>query len=179
MGSVINRTTYEYLESVNSPSYPTADWLHNPDVSALASVPREYWIVDGSEVREMTAAEKDSGHLSAHKAEKCAAIDAKTDELIAQGFVYSDKTFSLSANAQKRIMGIHQVRDDASLSYPVKWNTIDDADALELADSAAVHSFYLTALGTYRGHVDGGTSLKDQVRAASTVAAVDAITDSR
>ncbi len=179
MGSVINKSTYEYRESVHSPDYPTADWLHNPDVSALSEVPREFWIVDGSTVREMTEAEKNSNCLASCKAAKCAAIDSRTDELIAQGFTYSSKTFSLSDAAQNRIMGTHQVRDDAALTYPLKWNTIDDLDALELADSAAVHSFYLAALGTYRGHVDGGTSLKDQVRAATTHAAVEAITDSR
>ncbi len=179
MGSVINRTTYEYLESVNSPDYPTGDWLHNPDVSALSAVPREYWIVDGEAVREMTTGEKDSNHLAAHKAEKCLAIDARTDALIAAGFVYSSKTFSLSDAAQNRLMGIHQVRDDAATTYPIRWNTLDDGDVLELADSAAVHSFYLQALGTYRAHVDGGTALKDQVRAAATIAEVDAVTDSR
>ena len=35
MANVINRTTYEYLESVNTPDYSEVDWLHDPDVSAL------------------------------------------------------------------------------------------------------------------------------------------------
>jgi hypothetical protein len=179
MASVIHRTTYQYLESVNSPDYPTGTWLHNPDTSGLSEVPREFWIVDGETVREMTAAEKDANCLANCKIAKCAAIDARSDELIVAGFVHSSKTFSLSDAAQNRIMAVHQVRDDASLDYPIVWNTIDDLDTLSLADSAAVHAFYLAALDTYRGHVDGGTSLKDQVRAASTHAAVQAITDSR
>ncbi len=179
MANVLNRTTKQYLESVNTPDYPTEDWIINPDLSSVSGVDKKYWFLDGDTVREMTAAEKDAAYLSTAKTEKCGAIDLRTVELISAGFVYSSKTFSLSDAAQHKLMGIHQIRDDAGTSYPIKWNTIDDTDVISLADSAAVHSFYTQAVSTYRGHVDGGTSLKDQVRAATTVAGVEAITDSR
>lgn len=60
MANVIHRTTFEYRESVNSPDYPEVDWLHDPDVSALASVERKYWKVVGDTVVEMSQAEKDA-----------------------------------------------------------------------------------------------------------------------
>lgn len=50
--------THTYLESVNTPEYPTADWLINPDVSALSAVPRKHWKVSGASVVEMSVAEK-------------------------------------------------------------------------------------------------------------------------
>lgn len=50
--------TYTYLESVNTPDYPTADWLINPDVSSLSAVPRKHWKVSGSSVVEMNVSEK-------------------------------------------------------------------------------------------------------------------------
>jgi hypothetical protein len=51
MASVINKnpnpTTlqYTYLDSVNTPDYDPAYWLHNPDVHDLVNseVPRKYW----------------------------------------------------------------------------------------------------------------------------------------
>lgn len=113
------------------------------------------------------------------KAAKFASIDARTDELIASGFTFASKQFSLSQAAQSRLMGINQVRDDENVTYPIKWNTIDDSDTYSIPDSATVLSFYLTAVGTYRTHVDSGTALKDQVRAATTVAEVDAVVDNR
>ena len=118
-------------------------------------------------------------YLNRAKSIKFGAIDDKTSALIGAGFTFSSKQFSLSVEAQCRIIGIHQVRDDAAVTYPIKWNTKSDNDYLELADSATVHNFYLTALGTYRAHVDSGTTLKDEVRAATTVTAVDAIVDNR
>jgi len=110
---------------------------------------------------------------------KCAGIDHRTLELIAQGFVFAGKTFSLSQAAQSRLLGINQVRDNPAVTYPINWNTIDDSDVYPVPDSATLFSFYLTAMGTYRAHVDSGTTLKDQVRAATTKAEVEAIIDPR
>jgi len=61
MGAVLNRTTKEYLTSVNEPDFPVAQWVINPDVLALqlAGVPTRYWkILPGDIVVEMNAAEK-------------------------------------------------------------------------------------------------------------------------
>lgn len=66
MASVFNKTTNQYLESVNTPDYDPVDWIINPDVSALKNqnVPRQYWkAVESSpgvwEVVEFTAEEKE------------------------------------------------------------------------------------------------------------------------
>ena len=63
MANVIKKTpnskgVYEYRKSVNTPDYPTADWLIDPDVSALSAIPRRHWKVSGSSVVEMSSAEK-------------------------------------------------------------------------------------------------------------------------
>jgi len=60
MSNVINRTTKQYKESVNTPDYPVADWIINPDLSALTSVPEKYWKIVGDDVVEMTQTEKDT-----------------------------------------------------------------------------------------------------------------------
>lgn len=46
MGFVLNKTTKELIESVNTPDYPTSDWVIDPDLSTVDGVPRKYWKVD-------------------------------------------------------------------------------------------------------------------------------------
>ena len=113
------------------------------------------------------------------KAAKIAAIDERTAELIANGFVYASKPFSLSLPAQSKMIGTHQIKDHPALAYPLKWNTKDDDDAYELQDAAELDAFYLTGLATIRSYLDSGTALKDLVRAAATVADVNAVEDLR
>ena len=65
MADVIKRTanadgTHEYRKSVNTPDFPTADWLVNPDLSGVAAVPERHRKVVGETVVEMTQAEKDA-----------------------------------------------------------------------------------------------------------------------
>ena len=104
-------------------------------------------------------------------------IDEKTDSLIAAGFTYNTKTFSLSANAQLTWLGMYTSRVD--LSYPVTVNTIDDADTESLTDANEVAAFYAAGLAQIRTHLDSGTALKQQVTAATDTAGVDAVVDNR
>jgi len=46
MASVLNRTTMEFLRSANTPDFPVADWIINPDLSAVTGQPQKYWIID-------------------------------------------------------------------------------------------------------------------------------------
>jgi hypothetical protein len=59
MANVLNRTTgnsgvypyaKDYRTSVNDPDYPTADWIHNPDLSAVAGFDSIYWDISGDSV---------------------------------------------------------------------------------------------------------------------------------
>jgi hypothetical protein len=72
MAIVVNKTTFDVLESQNTPDFPTSDWVINPaSLAALiaGSVPKRYWKVDPGppeDVIEMTAPEKvavDTGPL--------------------------------------------------------------------------------------------------------------------
>lgn len=60
MANVINRTTLEYLTSVNTPDYPTGSWIINPDLSALTNVPSKYWKVVADSVLQMNTTEKNA-----------------------------------------------------------------------------------------------------------------------
>jgi len=117
--------------------------------------------------------------LLEYKNRKFKDIDDRTGELISKGFQFAGKVFSLSLNAQAKMMGLNQVRSEPEVVYPIRWNTKDDNDYYDLVNADAVRAFYLTGVGTYRAHVDAGTVFKDLVRNASSIPEVDAIVDNR
>jgi hypothetical protein len=117
--------------------------------------------------------------LDEYKKLRYCEIDVRTGELISQGFVYQSKIFSLSTSAQTNILALDSTRDDPALTYPIKYNTIDDSDSYDVVDSTDLHNMYLTALATKKGHLDSGTVLKTSIRDAATKADVDAIIDNR
>jgi len=59
MANVINKTDGRILRSVNTPDYPTEDWIINPDnLEDMHQVPRHYRVSSGNTVREATVGEK-------------------------------------------------------------------------------------------------------------------------
>lgn len=50
MADVLNRTTKQYLQSVNTPDFDPADWIINPDLTAVAGQPVRYWLIAGDTV---------------------------------------------------------------------------------------------------------------------------------
>lgn len=58
MASVLNRTTKEYRDSVNTPDFPALDWIINPDLSAVRGFDSRYWIITGDAVSLMSPAER-------------------------------------------------------------------------------------------------------------------------
>ena len=48
MAHVFNRTTGEFRPSVNTPDFPVADWVINPDLVAVAGQPVRYWFIPGT-----------------------------------------------------------------------------------------------------------------------------------
>lgn len=81
MGNVWNKTTKAFLSSVNTPEYDPAQWLLNPPgASALiaAGVPASEWIEDpAGSVRQMTTGEKDAALLGAKKYGKIMLLKSK------------------------------------------------------------------------------------------------------
>lgn len=121
----------------------------------------------------------DRKHLPTVKDRKYKAIDSKTKQIISKGFLWEGEYHSLSDNAQRTLLGLDQLRNDPAMVYPVKVNSLDDTADAVLTNAAEVHAFFLAAMGTFRSIWDAGTALKDQVRAATTVDAVNAVKDAR
>lgn len=183
MAAVLHRNTLEFHASAHTPHYSPATWIHNPDLSAVEGVPKEHWKIDGDAVVEMDQGEKDTvavGKFAAQVRAKFREIDGKTERLIDAGFEYppaSGQFFSLSTHAQITLLGADTNRE--VLTYPVTFNTKDDDGELEIADKAAMNAFFLSAMVAVRSHLDTGTVLKAQVRAATEKSGLDAIADDR
>jgi len=155
-----------------------------------SSEPTQCPINNGHEVREnsLTLLEQDVKenidsyldlNLEDYKKLRYKEIDARTVELIDQGYVYKTKIFSLSSNAQTNILALDSTRDEPSLTYPIIYNTIDDNESYSIIDSTDLHNMYMTALGTKKIHLDSGTNLKNSIRDAVSEEAVDSIIDNR
>jgi len=126
-------------------------------------------------------AESAARQLASRKMNKCAEIDGRTSDLIAEGFTHAGIVFSLSANAQSYWTNLYQARAifTATGGYPLRVNALDDSESYAVPDEADVEALYVAALGAVSGALGRGTFLKDSVRAAVTVEDVDAIQDTR
>lgn len=116
--------------------------------------------------------------LKIAKREKCLEIDLRTQSLIAQGFSYGGKILSLSDNAQRYYLGL--AIGAQMLTYPITVNALNDLDGTVTLNSAnEALACYTVAMGTVAAHLGSGTALKSQVRAATSLVDLGAITDSR
>jgi len=118
--------------------------------------------------------------ISVHELEqakivKKKAIDDRTDQLIEEGFVYDNETFSFSKGAQLNWIGLEVKK--SSLTWPVNVSTKENGEySLAQADLGA---FTDVGMATKQAHLDSGRALKQSVNSATTVAAVEAVEDNR
>ena len=120
----------------------------------------------------------DSNELKRLKKAKMAAIDVKTEKIITiTGFDFGGEHFDLEIIDQINYMGVHGGRDN--LTYPFELPNASYTARHALQNSAEVHSFYMTAVGTVKAIREGGWTLKESIVACTTVAEVEAIEDNR
>jgi hypothetical protein len=117
--------------------------------------------------------------LEAYKLQIFEEINERTAELIEGGYSYSGFNFSLSDRAQTNILALYSTKDDPVLSYPIKFNTIDDLNTFDAVNASEIANMYYSALATKKGYLDSGTVLKEQIRNATTQTEVDSISDNR
>jgi hypothetical protein len=139
--------------------------------------------IESGLLRIMTDTEiNDASLLDMLKTNRYQMVDARTKELIAQGFEFpasSGKIISMSVESQMRILGCEVAKDFPEMTYPIEWQTMDDNDYVSIADSATMHGMFLTGLGTLRARIDSGTAIKQSLADATTKTALDAIHDTR
>jgi hypothetical protein len=83
MGDYVHRTTKQYLQSVspNDLPEPLANYIEDPDLSAVEGVPNRYWVITGDVISEMDQAAKDVVDAQILSDSRDAAIQAEIDEL--------------------------------------------------------------------------------------------------
>jgi len=97
VSTALHRTTKQYVESADTPAFPTATWiLNSAQANALwaANVPTKYWNIVGDAVTEMSPAEKaavDASLLSSSRDKSVTELDQVENILRAFVLVLMDE----------------------------------------------------------------------------------------
>ena len=145
MANVLNRTTKQFLPSANTPDYPVADWIHNPDMSAVTGFDSRYWIITGDTVTLMDAASRaalDTAAVEAARDELANQLDQTEDILRAVVMMMLDE---LNAHAEKTNTLLTAI-DNASSLANLK-TTVGGIPDLPIRTAAQVKSAIRSKLG--------------------------------
>ena len=180
MANVLNRTTKQYIRSVNTPDYPTEDWIINPDLTAVAGVANKYWKITGDVVSEMTSAEKDTSDLTNTQNDLILQIDAHATNSIQNGPGFEwpdgyDGYFSLTLNAQVKWNNLYNAR--ATIIYPYTVYTKDDMTTYAIADSFEIEDMFEAAVDVVSIELSDATTAKINVGNAITISAAQSAAD--
>ena len=128
--------------------------------------------------------------LQQAQAAKIAAIDTKTQQLLAGGFSYTPQgtqtpySFPLDLTSQPLWQATHRQAQDNKLTYPFPVGTVDNR-VVNLSSQADVAAFYDTGFSralvilSSAAAPYGAVQLKAQVQACTTADQVNAVTDNR
>ena len=110
-----------------------------------------------------------------------AAIDARTQELIAGGFEYAGARFSMSEAAQRNWIALASGLANAMLPFPLTVSILGETShVLQSANELkALLAAYLAYQADPSQPLAAGRALKERVTAAATVAEVEAVVDDR
>lgn len=83
MGDYLHRTTKVYRRSISPNELPEslANYIEDPDLSAVVGVSSAYWIITGDVISEMSQAEKDAVDAAVLATARDAEIQAQIDSL--------------------------------------------------------------------------------------------------
>lgn len=190
MGDVLHRTTKAFLQSVNTPDFPSGTYAINPAGTAVlisGNVPTKYWKLTGAHpaetASEMNAAEKaavddDPPVLAALKVVRLGEIDGVTADIIAEGFLHDGKIFGLGViDISNFVQWREKVRQGTD-TYAKLWVLLDGT-SYSIPDRAAFLQIYQTRVEALEAAYTGGLTLRSDIADAVDDAAVDAVVDSR
>lgn len=190
MANVVNRTAVplQILYSVNTPDYDPAEWIINPDLTILETVPIKYCKVSGDLIVEMTPAEKaavDAAELAAAKSTATNQICSTREIKIEYGAgpeypVASGKHIATTTADQVRWLAWQQIGGKwaaLGLSYPFRVHSRDGSTYVDITKSQDFTAV-LEAIGVYITNLfTEAEGVIQNVLAATTVADVQSIVD--
>lgn len=108
-------------------------------------------------------------------------IDKKTSELILAGFTYKGVLLPCSKNAQTNAQSLYADIGSPYQQplYPIPVSSLDNLSNIELVDDADVGGYYWALKGHKASAIISGTNLKIAINAATDIAGVDAVIDTR
>ena len=113
--------------------------------------------------------------LDEKKVQKCDAIDARTDAIIGEGFLFDGKQFSLSTEAQTNWLGMLVLQ--SVLTWPFGITSQDEHTYLLTQENLPL--FVGTGMLVIKNAVDSGRALKSAAVDATTPEELDAVVDTR
>jgi hypothetical protein len=179
MSDVVHRVSKQLLRSVNTPDYPAAEWLINPDLTLLETVPLQYLKVTGDTLAEMTAEEKlavDYGTLEQARARYLNMVDSVCEARIMYGdgveILGSGKKVSTSLSAQIKWMGWCTIIDQWEAlgnSFPFRVRTKWDDDYIEIPNAAAVKEAYGTIVNFITSTLQEAEVVKSTIQTSMSI----------
>ena len=149
---VINRSSFEVLNSVNEPDYPETDWVWDRDghaLDAVSGVAPKYWKLSGDQIVEMSQGEKDSVD---------AALIPGAKAALTEKLVQDTRDYINAAYATERQQSLHLI-----LTLALVQNRPNQA------------GYVLQAVAWVNRVLGYHYQVLDQLTAAATLQAVDAI----
>lgn len=179
MADVMNRTTGQLLRSVNTPDFPVEEWVINPDLTLLETVPLRYVKLVGDLLVAMTTEEQlvvDHGTLEQARASYLNKVDSVCEARIMYGdgveILGSGKKVSTSLSAQTKWMGWCTIIDQWEAmgnSFPFRVRTKWDDDYIEIPSAAAVKEAYGTIVNFITSTLQEAELVKSVVQLATTI----------
>lgn len=156
MASAVHRTTKQYLASVNTPEYPTVDWIINPDLSAVTGWASKYWLISGDTVSLMSPAQR-------------ATVDA--DEAAAQAAAEAAAaSWNYIKLASDFVTGSASAVDVTGLNFTPAANTSYEFEAYLLTRTATATVGPRPGVAWPTGLTDGATTISQPSSASASVA---------
>jgi len=167
----------KHFRSVHTPDYQSlSDTLINPDLTSL-SVPLKHWKESGGVVVEMTTAEKETVDLEPVRTAKLAEIVAKTNTLLAGGYVWESQTYSLTDTA---LIWLNTLRHrSGTFAWPLRIGNKGLTVFRNLDDSTDAINLFVAGSNRLRYITEEETKLVESIMGEMTVAGVQGITDNR
>lgn len=133
---------------------------------------------DGTSIDDYEVVEDGDG-VQWRKDERHAEIDRNTTSILSQGFPYDGNLFPLNDTYRANVMFLMVAMRERALAYPVKLNTKDNRTQYELSNRGKLRRFFQEYFAAFHAVYQAGEDLKEQIQQAATLAAVNAIEDTR
>jgi hypothetical protein len=181
MADVMHRQTREIRHSVNTPDYSSSEWLIDPDLSAVAETPPEYWIVDGDAVRPATESERAeidaataAPRLAAAKRARLATLAARQAEIDDVGVVVSEKRFRTGDEQRRNYLEVLTFAVNMPPETPIPfWDADGNYYELPAPQAKALMLAYAVAAAEVRKR---WFAVWGAVEMATSIEALEAIT---